>query len=180
MRLVAAFVCLAVLAGAGCSGGGSTAQRGDRLHKGDKAPAFSLRDMVTDEAFDFGKDFFKNKATVVTFWSMACPVCREGLLEVQKVQEKYAPVGVVFVGVNFDVENLQGVRAYVKGEGIAFPTLMDQGRRVTRKYKALDYSFSVFVVDDQGMVILAQYDHPPDLYDVLAKALDPIVGDLLE
>ena len=177
MKSVAAIVCLAMLVAAGCSGGASSAKNADRLKVGDEAPLFTLTDLRTGETYNSGKEVYDIRATVIVFWSMACPVCRDALLEVEKVYDKYAPLGVRFVSVNFDIENLQGVRAFVEGEAIAFPTLMDQGRRVTREYKALDYSFSVFVVDARDLIMLAQYDHPPDLYDVLAKVLDSVVGD---
>jgi peroxiredoxin len=176
MRFSVAVICVCVLVTMGCSGGASkSGKASDRLQAGDMAPGFGLEDLITSEMVDFGKNVYTNKATVVTFWSMACPSCKAALLEVKKAHEAYSGSGIVFLGVNFDAENLHGVRAFVKGEAIGFPTLWDQGRRVVRKYKALDYTFSVFVVDKGGKILLAQYDHPPDLYDVLAKTLDEIV-----
>jgi peroxiredoxin len=176
MRFFVAVICVCVLLVAGCSGGAPTSGRADdRLYVGDMAPGFALTDLSTNEITDFGKDAYTNRATVLTFWSMACPSCKAALLEVKKADQAYSDLGVVFLGVNFDTENLQGVRAFVKGEAIPFPTLWDKGRRVVRDYKALDYTFSIFVVDKGGEVLLAQYDHPPDLYDVLAETLDEVV-----
>jgi peroxiredoxin len=176
MKFFVAIICVCALLAAGCSGGGSkSAKAADRLQTGDMAPGFALTDILTNELHDFGKDIYTNRATVVTFWSMACPSCRTALLEVEKAHDAYSDLGIVFLGMNFDAENLQGVRAFVKGEAISFPTLWDQGRRVVREYKALDYTFSVFVIDKGGEILLAQYDHPPDLYDVLAKELDEVV-----
>jgi peroxiredoxin len=181
MRCFVTIVCICVLAALSCSGGVSKATKtDDRLQAGDNAPRFELPDLLTNEMYNFGKEVHANRTSVVTFWSMACPSCRDALLEVQKAHEAYSAMGIVFIGVNFDVENLQGVRAFVKGEAIAFPTLWDQGRRVIRKYKALDYTFSVFVVNKDRVITLAQYDHPPDLYDVLAKTLDPVVKPPVE
>ncbi len=176
MRSFVTVVCVCVLAALSCSGGASkSAKSDDRLQAGDMAPEFALTDLLTNEMYDFGKEVHTNRTTVVTIWSMACPSCKDALLEVQRAHDAYSTMGIVFVGVNFDVENLQGVRAFVKGEAIAFPTLWDQGRRVIRRYEALDYTFSVFVVDRDGVITLAQYDHPPDLYDVLAKTLDRVI-----
>ena len=181
MRSFVTIVCACMLAALSCSGGASkSAKSYDRLQAGDMAPKFALTDLLTNEMYDFGKEVHTNRTTVVTLWSMTCPSCRDALLEVQKAHDVYSTMGIAFVGVNFDVENLHGVRAFVKGEAIAFPTLWDQGRRVIRKYKALDYTFSVFVVDRDRVIVLAQYDHPPDLHDVLAKTLDPIIERPLE
>ena len=176
MRFFVTAVCVCALLMAGCSGGASkSAKASDRLQAGDMAPGFALTDLSTNEITDFGKDAYTNRATVVTFWSMACPSCKAALLEVKRSHEAYSDLGIVFLGINFDAENLQGVRAFIKGEAIPFPTLWDQGRRVVRDYKAFDYTFSVFVMDKGGEVLLAQYDHPPDLYDVLAETLDKVV-----
>ena len=178
-RLMAVLASVALLAGCAGSGAGTGAGAG-RLHKGDPAPSFVLSNLESGEEVHSLKTIQGHHATVITLWSMACPSCREALVEVQRVYEEYAPKSVAFIGINFDLENLQGVRAFVKGEGIEFPMLWDQRRRVTRSFKALDYTFSVFVVDRTGTIVLAQYDHPPDLERVLAKTLDGVLDKLVE
>jgi hypothetical protein len=85
-------------------------------------------------------------------------------------------MSMAFVGINFDEENIQGVKAFLKGENIKFVNLWDPRARVTRVYRALDYTFSVFVADRAGKLVLVQYDHPPDLAAMLAKTLDSLMG----
>ncbi len=178
MKISLTAVCACLLIVIGCAGGAS--KQADRLQAGDPAPDFMLTDLIDNETYAFGKEVHLNRATVVTIWSMECPSCREALLEVQKSYEHYSSMGIGFAGVNFDVENLLGVRAFIRGEGVDFPMLWDKGRRVTRDYKALDYTFSIFIVDSTGALILAQYDHPPDLSAILAKALDPFAKSQVE
>jgi peroxiredoxin len=170
MATKAVLICLCLALLLGCAGG--TKVETKRIKVGDGAPKFSLADLLTNEEIDVGKLMHNTGATVVTLWGMACPSCREALVDVQKVHEQYSPMSVSFVGVNNDTENLQGVRAFIKGEGLTFPTLWDRGRRVTKKYRSLDYTFSIFVINRTGLVTLAQYDHPPDLAEILAKAID--------
>ena len=114
---------------------------------------------------------------VVVIWSMACPGCREALVDVDHVYRRYRDrnMPVALIGVNFDIENLQGTRAFLKGEDLAFPNVWDPRRRVTRDFRALDYTFSLFVIDNRGVVVLAQYDHPPDLGQLLSKTLDEML-----
>jgi peroxiredoxin len=174
-RLLAILGLLASLAGCAGSGAGT-----GRLQKGEPAPPFVLSNIESGEEVNSLKVIQAHHATVITLWSMACPSCREALVDVQRVYEEYSPKSVAFIGIDFDLENLQGVRAFIRGEGIEFPILWDQRRRVTRSFKALDYTFSVFVVDRTGTLVLAQYDHPPDLERVLAKTLDGVLGKLVE
>ena len=141
-RLGAICTCLALILG--CAGGSTVETQ--RIKVGDVAPKFVLSDINTSEEFNAGKIFHGTNATVVTIWSMACPTCRDAIADVKKVYESYSRQTFAFLGVNFDTENLQGVRAFVKGEGIEFPTLWDGGRRVTKKYKALDYTFSMSIL----------------------------------
>jgi peroxiredoxin len=159
----------------GCAGGGPGGAGVERIQKGMVAPVFALYDLHSREKIHSAKIIQSHHATVITIWSMACPNCTEALLEVQRVYEEYSPKSIAFIGVNFDIENIQGVRAFTKGEGIEFPTLWDQRRQVTKDFEALDYTFSVFVVDRRGTFVLAQYDHPPDLRQLLSKTLDDIL-----
>ncbi|MFH1313474.1 MAG: TlpA disulfide reductase family protein [Candidatus Eisenbacteria bacterium] len=170
-KLVIACMCLAVIMG--CAKGPSVVQ--DRIRVGDEAPAFQLSDIFGMEQFNYGKVVHNSNATVIVIWSMACPNCREALTDVQRVHEDYGSKGITFVGINFDRENTQGVRAFLKAEGIDFTTLWDSATRAARAYKAYDYTFSIFVLNRAGQVILVQYDHPPDLTVMLSKKLDEVL-----
>ncbi len=169
-RLATLLALMAVVSG--CAGGGAG---GERIQKGMVAQSFALPDISTRESVHSAKTIQSHNATVITIWSMACPNCREAMLDVRRVYEAYHSKSIAFLGINFDVENIQGVRAFIKGEGIEFPILWDRRRQVTRAFKALDYTFSVFVVDRKGAFVLAQYDHPPDLERLLSKTLDDVL-----
>ena len=129
-----------------CSQSGKTSE--DRLNPGDSAPLFSLPTVDGNEEVVAAKVIYDAWATVLIFWSMTCPSCKDALLECQ-----------------------QGVWAFLKGEDVTIPHLWDRGQRTTKAYKAFDYTFSVFVIDREGTIILAQYDHPPDLVDILSETL---------
>lgn len=164
-------ICLVVLSG--CAKRASVVAA--RIEVGDQAPEFVLQDIFGRGEIVSGDVFRDNHATVVVIWSLACPTCREALIEVQEVYAEYHPQAVAFLGINYDKENIQGVRAFVKSEGIGFTTLWDSASRAARAYRALDYTFSFFVVDSDGIVTLAQYDHPPGLAEILAGALEHIL-----
>ena len=167
-RLIMVCVCLSLIIG--CAKSPTALQ--DRIRVGDQAPSFQLSDIFGMEQVNSSKVFHNNHATVVVIWSMACPDCREALAEIQQVYEEYGNKAIAFIGINFDRENTQGVRAFLKAEGIDFTSLWDSTTRTARAYKAYDYTFSLFVVDRNGEVIRAQYDHPPGLPAMLTEALD--------
>jgi peroxiredoxin len=175
-RFIVVCMCLSLIMG--CARNPSVLQ--DRIRVGDQAPGFQLSDIFGMESVNSGKVFYYNNATVVVIWSIACPECREALAEVQSVYEKYGSKAIAFIGINFDRENTQGVRAFLKAEGIDFTTLWDSAARTARAYKAYDYTFSLFVVDRSGKVVLAQYDHPPELTAMLEQKLDEILRSVKE
>ena len=172
IRAIGLLALIAVVA-VGCSQSGKSSE--DRLSEGDKAPLFSLPEIDGNKEVVAAKVIYDARATVIIFWSMACPNCRDALLECQQVYDEYSLKSTAFFGINYDTENVQGVRAFLKGEEVTIPHYWDRGQRTTRAYKALDYTFSVFVLDRNGTVVLAQYDHPPDLVEVLSEAIDEIL-----
>jgi peroxiredoxin len=174
MRPAALFACLAIVLGCGAS----PRVAADRIEVGDRAPGFVLSDIFGGQKIDSSRLIYGSNATVILIWSMACPSCREALVDVQKVYEQYGTKAMSFVGVNIDLENVQGVKTFLKAEGIDFATVWDGSRRVARDYRAIDYTFSIFVVNREGRVILAQYDHPPDLAEILAETLDGVLDAL--
>jgi peroxiredoxin len=164
------FLALMAALALSCSQSGKTSA--DRLKRGDAAPLGGLPELDGNREVVLAKEVYNAHASVFIFWSMACPSCREALLECQKVYDEYSHTATVFYGINFDIENTQGVRAFLKGEGVTIPHLWDRGQRMTKDYKALDYTFSAFVLDSEGIIVLAQYDHPPDLTDRLREAIN--------
>lgn len=176
MRLRSAVICLCLVLIFGCAKG--TSVTATRLAAGDKAPGFTLGDIFGGPMTNSAKIIHNSNATVIVIWSMACPDCREALMDVQAAHEKYTSKAIGFIGINFDQENVQGVKAFLKGEGIDFLTLWDRASQATRAYKALDYTFSIFIADRQGRLVLAQYDHPPDLATILSNKLDEILSNL--
>ena len=161
---------LAVVVLAGCAHAPSTGPA--RLKVGEDAPVFLLDDVMAGQKIDGAQAFNAHVATVVVIWSMTCPSCREALLECERVYQQYSGKAVQFVGVNFDKENLNGIRAFLKSEGITFPNGWDARSRAARAYRALDYTFSAFVVDREGHLRLVQYDHPPNLESLLSQSID--------
>ena len=172
MRLKLIIALVAVVA---ISCGTGQPKKTGRLVAGVKAPAFALGDIFGTTEINSSKVFYSNQATVVVIWSMACPTCREALLEIERLYQEYSSRAVAFVGINFDIENIQGVKAFIKGEGISFPMLWDKRARVARSYRAADYTFSIFVVNSDGRIAFAQYDHPPDLEQRIKRELDKLV-----
>ena len=176
-RQVAVWLCLAWLCLALAAGCAKSPTPGtQRLKAGDLAPTYSLPPLEGGDDIDLARVFQNNAATVVLIWSMQCPTCREALVACDEVFKTYDRMGIAFVGINFDTENLVGVRSFLRAEAVSFTNLWDPRTRAARGYTAKDYTFSAFVVDRDRNIALAQYDHPPDLAAILTRAIDQLLA----
>jgi peroxiredoxin len=172
-RAIALLLSLAIVAG--CAGGPTTGTQ--RLKAGDVAPNFTLPTLDGAGEVYLARIFQDNPATVIIVWSMACPTCRDALAQCEQVYRQYGSKGVAFLGVNFDIENIQGVRAFLKAEDVTFTGLWDPRTRLARGYRAADYTFSIFVVGRDWVLKWVQYDHPPDLAAQLSRAIDKALDE---
>ena len=97
---------------------------------------------INEETLELGtfySDCSQDCGSVVYFWDPSCEGCIEGLLEVQKLYERYRPV--LFYGVfSFgSSDNEQDPRKIIKDEDITFPNLADHDMTVLNGY--LDNQF---------------------------------------
>jgi peroxiredoxin len=176
-REVAVWLCLVCLCCALAAGCAKSPTAGtQRLKAGDLAPTYTLPTLEGDQDIDMSRVFQSNAATVVIIWSMECPTCREALVQCDEVFKSYGRKGVDFLGINFDTENIVGVRSFLRTEAVSFTNLWDPRTRAARGYTAKDYTFSAFVVDRDRAITLAQYDHPPDLAAILTRAIDKLLA----
>jgi thiol-disulfide isomerase/thioredoxin len=92
---------------------------------GEKAPAFSLRDVDgNDVSFRPGD----GRAALVVFWSVFCPTCRELMPEINGFAARHGGA-VRVVGVNLDGRRFTGnVRSYLAETALRFPVGLDDLR----------------------------------------------------
>ena len=67
-------------------------------------------------------DAWRGKVVVINFWATWCVPCREEIPILVKLQTKYGPQGLQFVGIAID--QAEQVRPYAAEMGMNFPILM--------------------------------------------------------
>ncbi|HID92704.1 MAG TPA: TlpA family protein disulfide reductase [bacterium (Candidatus Stahlbacteria)] len=129
------------------------------------APHFKLKKLNGSGAVVSKDTFPCQELTVLIFWDSYCPECLDIIAECQKFYKKADSLGVAVLSINFDRENIAGVRAFVKGVGITFPVLSDSRATVAALYQADPYDFSFFIIDKKGIIRYVCYEIPLDIYD---------------
>lgn len=86
---------------------------------GKVAPEFALSDLAGKK---IALSDYRGKTVIVVFWTTMSKTAKEGIIEVQKLQDDLIGSGVVTLGINLD-RNKETVTKFVEENGITFPTL---------------------------------------------------------
>jgi thiol-disulfide isomerase/thioredoxin len=86
---------------------------------------FSLAS-VDGRRFHLGE--VKGKIVLIDFWATWCPPCRDAVPALEKIHREWSGKGVVVLGV--DDEPAGVIASFNSKNGITYPTLLDQDRKV--------------------------------------------------
>lgn len=118
-------------------------------------PDFKLRD--SNGKWQKISKVIKGKYTVIDFWASWCPDCRKDMPNIQRMVEKFAPMGVQFLGISFDNE-ADKWKAAIEKYGISYPQLSELKRMresdVAQAY-GVKWIPSMVLVDKDGRVMLS-------------------------
>lgn len=114
---------------------------------GRKVADFTRTDAVSGKPWSLAGNARDAKATVVVFLNTGCPVSTAYAAKLAKMHERYAPDGVVFVGVfSGDLDTPAEVAKSAKETGLPFPALKDDGTKLADQF-AVDRVPTAFVLD---------------------------------
>jgi len=111
------------------------------LDLGIKAPAFSLRNVVTDEQTSFD-DIRGEKGTVVMFICNHCPYVIHVFDQLVSISNSYKEQGFGFVGIssndveNYPLDSPEKMAELSQELGFSFPYLYDESQEVAKAYDA--------------------------------------------
>lgn len=98
------------------------------------------------------KSEMAGKIVVVSVWATWCGPCRKEAPVLAEVHEKYAPRGVVFVGLTSDDEDVMDkIQLFLSTAGISWPN--GWGAEQTIRDLNVEYLPSLFVIGDDGLIL---------------------------
>jgi thiol-disulfide isomerase/thioredoxin len=130
---------------------------------------FAFQDAVSGEPVTSAG--LRGRVLVIDFWATWCPPCVAAMPKMKELYEKYAPQGVVFIGVSHDdagPAGLQKLLSFVAANEIPWAQYHQANRELSRAWNVSGIP-SVFVVDQEGRVVTTEGD--------LDKVIPRLFGD---
>ncbi len=109
------------------------------------APQFHL-DSMAGKPVDLSQ--FKGQVVMLNFWASWCGPCRTEMPILEKLHEKYKPMGFSMVGVNVEPDSKLAVE-WLKATPVTFPILFDTKSEVSKLYQVAGMPSTV-IVDRKG------------------------------
>jgi len=79
---------------------------------------------TTDAGTKVSSADYAGKVLVLNFWYAGCPPCRLESKDLEALNQKYSPKGVVFVGINKEDTAAQA-QSFERSHGVTYPSVLD-------------------------------------------------------
>ncbi len=117
---------------------------------GDKAPAWSGKDLVSGSQVEFPA-VLDGKPAVLVFWATWCPYCKAFMPYVKEIQADYAGQGVQVITFNAKERGIGDPKEYVDGLNFPFIAIADADK-IAEDYK-VDFIPGLMITDGKGEII---------------------------
>ena len=122
-----------------------------------------------------GKDFQTNGPTIVHYWATWCDPCKNDMVELRKIQAKYARQNLQVVGVNLDNDASTAAK-FMKENGTKFPwpQIHEQGgfeSDLAVKLGVLSLPVTI-LIDQKGVVVKRSAHFKDDMVEAVDKLME--------
>ncbi len=120
-----------------------------RRHSGVQAPSLTLKTLEGETVTIGGS---RNRPVLIHFWASWCEACAVEAPTLKRLHEQYKD-HVDFYGINVSTEekNPERISAFMRMNGLAYPTLMDENKRAAYLYE-LHALPTTFLIDKDGYI----------------------------
>lgn len=116
-------------------------------HAGPAAPAFVVKDM---SGTTLSQEQFRGKVLFLAFWAPWCITCKDELLELDSLYQKYRNDGFAVIGISEDASEA-AMSAFVKKVPVSFPLAIDPQSAVADAFRLANLP-SGYLIDRDGMI----------------------------
>lgn len=140
------------------------------LEKGDKAPAFTLKNA---DGKDISLGDFKGRIVLIDFWGTWCGPCQMAMPAIQKVYAKYKDKGVVTIGISCREKPGADPAKMMKDKGCDYSLLLN-GEKITRDWHVPGYP-TLYLIDRDGKIAYSELGYDQELEAKVSEAIDALL-----
>jgi peroxiredoxin len=137
------------------------------LEKGEKAPAFTLKNA---EGKDISLSDFKGKIVLIDFWGTWCGPCQMAMPAIQKVHAKFKDKGVVVIGISCREKPSGDPAKMMKDKGCDYDLLLN-GEKITSDWHVPGYP-TMYLIDREGRIAYSELGYDEELEGKVSEAID--------
>lgn len=97
----------------------------------------------------------RGNVVLLNFWASWCGPCREEMPLLNKIHNKYEPLGFTILGVNVE-EQSDAAKKFIAQRPVDFPILLDNKNTVSKLYDVIAMPTTVVIDRDGNMRFLHQ------------------------
>lgn len=109
------------------------------------APNFTLK---SNSGKNLKLSEFRGQVVMLNFWASWCGPCRQEMPLLDKLYQRYKPLGFTILGINVD-EDINEAHKMLRSIPVTFPILFDTENKVSELYKVKAMP-STFLIDRDG------------------------------
>ncbi len=148
------------------------------LKPGTEAPDFELK---TIEKRTVKLSDLKGKVVLLNFWRVGCPPCREEIVHLEDIHQKYKDTGLVIISINSS-DDYDMTLNFLKDNNITYPNVVDASSNVQdlhhRVYEVSSGRSAVpmnYIIGRDGKIVEAWYGfHEDDEEESVLNKLKPL------
>ena len=114
-----------------------------------RMPSFALRDL---NGVEVRAGHFQGKSLLVVFWLSTDRNCRQQMPVLVDLQKAFGGTEFTVIGIALDPAGPEGVKTYVREQGVNFPVLMADYKTV-QDFGGLRFVPTAFVIDKNHNII---------------------------
>lgn len=143
---------------------------------GEKAPAFSIRDLYHDGRVVDSAKAVAGKTTLLSFFATWCKPCLLEIPQFQDLAQRYREKGFQVILISLDRGGDAEIRDFLDRAGVAgLEVLWDEDGEAMAAYQVFGLPTNV-LVDPGGLVSMAWQGYQPNRIDDLAALLEKLPG----
>jgi peroxiredoxin len=97
----------------------------------------------------------RGKVVLVNFWATWCPPCRKEMPDLETLNQRFGPQGLVILGISD--EDAATVSPFITGHKVTYPILLDPGRKVNELFQ-IEGIPKTFIYNRDGKIVAQSID----------------------